>query len=428
MIPTIETDQIESFLEKLITRQAEVSQEITTVVRKVMENVRINGNSALFEYTQQFDGVDISSMGMEIKNAEIESAFASTSKEFIGILCQAAENIRRYHEKGKQQSWLSWEEKGVVLGQRVTPLERVGLYVPGGRAAYPSSLLMAAVPAQVAGVEELIVVSPPDRNGNINPTIMAAAHSLGIDKIFRIGGAQAVGALTFGTETIPKVDKIVGPGNAYVAEAKRQVFGTVDIDMIAGPSEVAILADASANPGYIASDLLAQAEHDPLASSICVTSDRELVDKICIALETQAKTLSREDVFKPALSQWGGILIVHDLNQGIDIINRLAPEHLGLHVEAPWDTIGRIRNAGAVFLGDYSPETVGDYWAGPNHILPTNRTARFSSPLGTEDFVKRSSLIQYSREALHNDANSIITFAEKEGLDGHANAVRQRIR
>jgi histidinol dehydrogenase len=316
----------------------------------------------------------------------------------------------------------------VVLGQRLVPLESVGIYVPGGRAAYPSSLLMAAVPARVAGVSRIVVVSPPDERGRVNSTVLAAAGLLGIEEVYRVGGAQAIAALAFGTETIRPVDKIVGPGNAYVAEAKRQVFGICGIDMIAGPSEVVVLADETADPSFVAADLLAQAEHDPLAASIAVVTDSELADAIAKAVQDQARTLSRKAILEKSLDSWGGILLAENLDRGIDLVNRIAPEHLGLAVREPWEVLGRIRNAGAIFLGHYAPETVGDYWAGPNHILPTGGTARFASPLSTEDFYKKSNVTFYTREALEKSAGFITRIAEREGLDAHAQAVNRRLK
>jgi histidinol dehydrogenase len=426
MIPIIEMAEVQNFIEKYKSRHRQISLKVHSVVREILGSVEQKGDESLYEYSLQFDNADLKQLGLVVPEDEIEEAVRSTPPDFLSILNRSAENIRKYHKKTKQTSWLSWEEDGVILGQRVTPIRRIGIYVPGGQAAYPSSLIMAAVPAQVAEVEEIAIVTPPNRDGKIHPTILSAAHVLGIEEIYRIGGAQAVAALAFGTASVHRVDKIVGPGNSYVAEAKRQVFGLVDIDMIAGPSEVVILADQTAEPAYIASDLLAQAEHDTLASSLCVTSDTGLAEATREAVIKQGTALPRKRIFQSALADWGGILLVENMSRGIELVNELAPEHLELHVANPWEILGGIQNAGAIFLGSYSPETVGDYWAGPNHILPTNRTARFSSPLGTEDFQKKSSLIQYPKEALGKNAQAIITFAEKEGLDGHAQAVRQR--
>lgn len=427
MIQIYKKNQIETFLKKFESRREQISQEVRVTVQEILNKVHREGDKSLFDYTLQYDGVDTTQLDLKVSKEEIKESVQSTPENFLNILRGSAENVRRYHEKGKRTSWLSWEKNGVVLGQQVIPLQRVGIYVPGGRAVYPSSLIMAAVPAQVAEVEEIVVVSPPTRSGKVHPSILSAAYILGIEEIYRIGGAQAVAALAFGTQSIRPVHKIVGPGNLYVAEAKRQVFGICDIDMIAGPSEVIILADNNANPDFVAADLLAQAEHDPSASSVLVTPSSELARKAQQSLQKQGETLSRKEIFETSLKKYGGILLVENLTHGIGLVNTLAPEHLGLHVKNPWEILGEIRNAGAIFLGSFSPETVGDYWAGPNHILPTNRTARFASPLGTEDFMKRSSLILYTKTVLEKEAGSIITFAKMEGLDAHANAVQQRI-
>jgi histidinol dehydrogenase len=426
MIPIYEMDTVKDFLEKLKHRSRESAADIRKAVSEILKTIKKEGDAALVRYTQKWDGCDLERTGLRVSADEIADGASSIPDEIVAILRRSTGNIRRFHEKQKRTSWIDRQEDGVLLGQRFLPLERVGVYVPGGRAVYPSSLLMAAVPAQVAGVKEIVVASPPDEEGNVHPSILAAASVLGIGELYRVGGAQAVAALAFGTQTIRRVDKIAGPGNMFVAEAKRQVFGTVGIDMIAGPSEVAVLADASADPGFIASDLLAQAEHDPAASSILITDSRRLAEEVQKAVLVQAEHLKRKDIFIRALQEWGAILITGNIRQGIDLVNTIAPEHLGLHLTDPWKVLDRIRNAGAIFMGAWSPETVGDYWAGPNHVLPTNQTARFSSPLSTDDFMKSSSLIQYTREALLKDGTAIRTFAEMEGLDGHANAVKQR--
>ena len=428
MISIYKYNEIKDFLKRYDSRRFNTSEEVSAVVRDIIQTVREKGDEALIAFTRQFDHADIEKAGIRVPEDALEAAAQKIPDRFLSILKKSADNIRQFHENEKLSSWIQWREDGVILGQKVTPLERIGIYVPGGRAVYPSSLLMAAVPAQVAGVDEICVVSPPDKEGRIHPSILAAASILGIRHVYKVGGAQAVAALAYGTQKIGPVDKIVGPGNMYVAEAKRQVFGVVDIDMVAGPSEVVILADEAADPDHAASDLLAQAEHDPAASSILITPSAGLAEQIQAAVEKQAKTLKRREILESSLNDFGGILVVKDMNAGVDLVNELAAEHLGLHVKNPWETLAVIRNAGAVFLGSYSPETVGDYWAGPNHILPTNRTARFSSPLGTMDFQKRSSLIQYTKAALSKNAEPIIHFADTEGLDGHANAVKQRIR
>jgi histidinol dehydrogenase len=422
-----EKKEIDQFLIKLENRYQEVSQEVQITVKEILDRIKQTGDEALFEFALKFDKIDLNKYNICLTQTEIESNLKNIPAGFMDILKQSAKNIKCYHEKGKRTSWINWEENGVILGQRIMPLNRVGVYVPGGRAVYPSSLLMAAIPAQVAGVKEIVVVTPPDSEGSIHPSILAAAQVAGIREIYRIGGAQAVAALAFGTDLIPRVDKIVGPGNIYVAEAKRQVFGHVDIDMVAGPSEVVIFADETANPDYVASDILAQAEHDPLASSICVTTSLDLANQIKEAVVKQSKILKRKEILQVSLKLWGGILVASNKTEAIKLVNELAPEHLGLHCDNAWNILEEIQHAGAIFLGHFSPETVGDYWAGPNHILPTNRTARFASPLDTDDFIKKSSLISYSKTAIEKNAKSIITFAETEGLDGHANAVRKRI-
>lgn len=427
MIKILKPDEVKPFLEKYAGRSADTSEDVRQTVAKILANVRKAGDRALVEYTRQLDGVDLSASGFSIPMSEMADATNAISARMMEIIEEAAENIRSFHEKERPQSWLSWEEDGIVLGQRVTPMERVGLYVPGGRAVYPSSLLMTAIPAQVAGVKELVVVSPPDKQGRVHPSILAVVASLGISEVYKIGGAQAIGALAFGTKSIRRVDKIVGPGNLYVAEAKRQVYGIVDIDMIAGPSEVVILADSTANPAFIAADLLAQAEHDPAASAVCVTVDANVAKQVQAEVEKQTAQLKRRSIITESLKNWGGILPAKDMETAVALVNLLAPEHLGLHVRDPWETVKEISHAGAIFLGHHTPETVGDYWAGPNHVLPTNQTARFASPLGTQDFLKHSSLIAYPKAALADNADAITKFAELEGLDAHANAVRQRL-
>lgn len=427
MIKVYKPDETQAFLDRYASRSSDTSEEVRQTVSTILKNVRTAGDRALVEYTKQLDGADLSASGFSIPMSEMADATSTISPQMMEIIEQASENIRAFHEKGLQKSWLSWEEDGAVLGQRVTPIERVGLYIPGGRAVYPSSLLMTAIPAQVAGVQELVVVSPPDKSGKVHPSILATVASLGIGEVYKIGGAQAIGALAYGTKSVRRVDKIVGPGNIYVTEAKRQVYGVVDIDMIAGPSEVVVLADASANPAYVAADLLAQAEHDPAASAICVTTSADLSEQVKGEVIRQAGQLKRQSIIAESLKNWSGILLAEDMDTAIGIVNTLAPEHLGLHVREPWETVREIKHAGAIFLGHYAPETVGDYWAGPNHVLPTNQTARFASPLGTYDFLKFSNLIGYPKEALEESADAIIKFAELEDLDAHANAVRQRL-
>lgn len=420
-------EQIAGFLSRFESRRSSVAEEVERQVAAILTAVKQEGDAALFEYGKRFDGVDYHRFPLQITVEELEQAHRSTDAQLLAVIREARDNIRRFHERGMPQSWLTWEEDGVVLGQRVLPLERVGIYVPGGRAAYPSSLLMGAVPAQTAGVKEIVIVTPCNAQGETNPLILAAAYELGIRQVFRIGGAQAIAALAYGTQSVPRVDKIVGPGNIYVATAKKMLYGQCGIDMVAGPSEVLIIADESADPRFVAADLLAQAEHDPLASAVLVTDSAVLAQRTAEEIERQSAQLSRRAVIEEALAQYGGIILCRSLEECAEISNRLAPEHLGLHVEKPWELLHLIRNAGAVFLGHYSPEAVGDYWAGPNHVLPTNGSARFFSPLRTEDFVKTSSLVAYSQQALRKHGEKIERFAAAEGLDAHAAAVRRRL-
>lgn len=427
MIKIYRNKEIDDFLKRFDSRRLEIVKDVEESVADILANVRDRGDEALFEYALRFDGVDFNKKSLEVSRAELKTAHKEIDENLLNILRQSGENIRRFHQKGAPRSWLTWEEDGVVLGQRVLPLQRVGVYVPGGRAAYPSSLIMGVVPAQVAGVEEIVVVTPCDAEGNVNATILATAYELGVDRVFRIGGAHAVAALAYGTESIPRVEKIVGPGNIYVATAKKLLYGQCGIDMVAGPSEVTIIADDSADPGIIAADLLAQAEHDPLASSILLTNSETLAEKVVVNVAEQVAGLSRQEIIKSSLANYGGIILTHTLEQSIALCNDIAPEHLGLHVRDPWTLMGKIRNAGAIFLGSYAPETVGDYWAGPNHILPTNGSARFFSPLRTDDFVKVSSVISYTKEAIEKNGEKIMVFANAEGLDAHANAIKKRM-
>jgi histidinol dehydrogenase len=392
-------------------------------VLKIIADVRNKGDAAIHRYTERFDGVKLSSL--RVSPEELEQAYEKVSEDFLTALRQAAKNIRSYHEKQKRTSWIDTQTDGTMLGQIIRPLQRVGLYVPGGSAAYPSSVLMNAIPALVAGVKEIVMITPPGREG-INPAVLAAAKELGVSEIYQAGGAQAIAALAYGTETVRPVDKIVGPGNIYVALAKRYVFGLVDIDMIAGPSEIVVLADENANPAYVAADLLSQAEH-VMASSILVTPSKLLAGRVAEEVERQLGLLSPGEIARESISERGAILLVNDLPEGVDVVNRLAPEHLEIMVDEPLSWVGRIGTAGAIFLGAYSSEPVGDYFAGPNHVLPTNGTARFSSPLNVDDFMKKSSLIYYSKEALMRDGEQIITLAEQEGLVAHAAAIRIRL-
>ncbi|HHS13552.1 MAG TPA: histidinol dehydrogenase [bacterium] len=426
MLYLYEKQNVDSFFSRLDAGIDPDSSTIEKNVSDILKNVQTCGDEALCRYAEKFDGV-IMNREMLKSTAEQMKAAEEAFREIEPVLKQAAGRIRRYHERHLPGSWIERENGGSRLGVRIRPLDRVGCYVPGGRAPYPSSLFMTVIPAQVAGVKDIIVVSPPNAGGVVSPAVLNAARILGIERVYCAGGAQAVGALAFGTESIPRVDKVVGPGNAYVTEAKRQVYGRVDIDMLAGPSEVVILADETADPDFVAADLLAQAEHDPRSGSVLVTWSRDLASAVQESVNSQAACLSRLDIIRVSLKERGGILLSRNPQQAEDWVNRLAPEHLGLHVKDPWERLERIDHAGAVFLGSWSPETVGDYWAGPSHVLPTQGTARFASPLGTEDFMKRSSLIFFSRKDLEKDADAIIQLAKMEGLDAHANAVRCRV-
>jgi histidinol dehydrogenase len=418
--------QIDEFLARIDSRRVNISEDVEKRVGEILAQVRERGDDALVEYAKMFDGVDLTVLPIETPIEELQQAHDELPRDLLEIIRESRDNIRRFHEKALPQSWVTLEDDGVILGQRLLPIERVGVYVPGGRAAYPSSLLMGVVPAQVAGVSDIIVATPCDSKGAMNRTILAAAYELGIKRVFRLGGAQAIAALAYGTSSVPRVDKIVGPGNIYVATAKKMLFGQCGIDMVAGPSEVLIIADTSADAEFIAADLLAQAEHDPLASSILVTDSLELAQAVVTEVTRQTALLPRSAIIDQSLKNYGGIALCSSLDRCVDISNKLAPEHLGLHVEQPWDILSRIRNAGAVFLGNFSPEAVGDYWAGPNHVLPTSGSARFFSPLRTEDFLKASSIIAYSREALQKHGKKIERFAVSEGLDAHAAAISRR--
>lgn len=426
MIRIMDTSAITSdnIIKKILDRSQLEIDGVNKSVEAIVRDVRENGDNALLEYTRKFDCVELTSMLVTEK--EIEEAYNSCDKELIEALEEAKENLWNYHVKQLNNSWIDSSKKGIMLGQIYNPVEKVGIYVPGGTAPYPSTVLMNAVPAKVAGVEEIVMVTPPGKNGKISNNILAAAKIAGVDKIFKVGGVQAVAALAFGTESIPKVYKIVGPGNIYVAIAKRIVYGYVDIDMIAGPSEILVIADDMANPEYVAADMLSQAEHDTLASSILVTTSSELANKVKQELQTQMDKLSRKDIIEKSLKGFGAIIVAKDLKEAVKYANRIAPEHLELMVEKPFEMISEIKNAGAIFLGQYSPEPLGDYFAGPNHTLPTSGTAKFYSPLGVDDFVKKSSLIFYDRKALEKSKDKIIKIAESEGLTAHANSIKVR--
>lgn len=409
------------FLKKVEERNRSTNDQVTSVVKDIIENVRINGDAAVREYTIRFDGQAPDCF--EVSQDVLTEAVKMCNPAFVETLRKAAANIRDFHERQKQQSWLNTKENGVILGQRIRGLARVGLYVPGGTAAYPSSVLMNAIPAKIAGVKELIMVTPPQKDGKPNPAIMAAAMIAGVDRVFLMGGAQAVAALAYGTESVPKVDKIVGPGNIFVATAKKLLYGIVDIDMIAGPSEILVLADDSANPKYLAADLMSQAEHDKMASAILVTTSQTLADATVQELARQVQTLSRKEIIEESLRNFGVIIVCDTMDKAVKMANDLAPEHLEVCCQNPLEYIGKLDNAGSVFLGNYSPEPLGDYFAGPNHVLPTSGTARFFSPLSVDSFVKKSSFIYYTDEALRADKDDIIRFANTEGLTAHANSI-----
>jgi histidinol dehydrogenase len=405
-------------------REMEVgTPEQNETVLSIISDVREKGDAALHQYTQKFDRIKLESF--RVPPSDLDKAYENVSEAFLAALRQAAANIRAFHEKQKRTSWVDTQADGTMLGQLVRPLQRVGMYVPGGSAAYPSSVLMTVIPALVAGVKEIVIVTPPHPEG-VNPAVLVAARELGIEEIYQVGGAQAIAALAYGTETIRPVDKIVGPGNIYVALAKRYVFGLVDIDMIAGPSEIVVLADETADPAYVAADLLSQAEH-VMGCSILVTTSESLAEQVSVEVDRQLETLSTRAMASENINERGAILLVNDLLEGVEVVNRLAPEHLEILTDDPLSWVGKIETAGAIFLGSYSSEPVGDYFAGPNHVLPTNGTARFSSPLNVDDFIKKSSLIYYSKAALLQNGEHIITLAEQEGLPAHAQAIRIRL-
>lgn len=411
-------------INQLKARSGEIDRKVTSAVTDILNNVKQNGDDAVREYTLKFDGHMPSKF--EISREEIDSSPDKCDCDFILALYKAADNIRDFHARQKQQSWLEPKQNGVILGQRIRGLKRVGVYVPGGTAAYPSSVLMNVIPAKIAGVKEIVMVTPPQKDGTANPDILAAAKIAGVDRVFLMGGAQAVAALAYGTQSVPKVDKIVGPGNIFVATAKKLLYGTVDIDMIAGPSEILIVADKSANPKFLAADLMSQAEHDKMASAILLTTSEETANETAKELSRQMQTLERRDIIEQSLNDFGAIIVCKDISEAVDFANELAPEHLELAVENPMEYIGRVDNAGSVFLGHYSPEPLGDYFAGPNHVLPTSGTARFFSPLSVDSFIKKSSFIYYTEPALSEAKDDIIKLAETEGLTAHANSIKVR--
>ena len=426
-IVKLNEDSKKNILEDLLKRSPNNYDQYADSVNEILSNVKENGDKAIFDYTKKFDGADINAENILVTKEEIEEAYDSLeNKELVDIIRKSLNNIKVYHEKQKQYSWFDSKPDGSLLGQKVTPIARVGVYVPGGKAAYPSSVLMNVIPAKVAGVEEIVMVTPPGKDGQVNPNTLIAANEAGVDKIYKVGGAQAIGALAYGTESIKKVDKIVGPGNIFVALAKKAVFGFVSIDSIAGPSEILVLADETANPKYVAADLLSQAEHDELASAILVTTSEELANEVSKWVDKFVKELSRTEIMEKSLENYGYILVAETMDDAIDAANEIASEHLEILTKNPFDTMTRVKNAGAMFLGEYSSEPLGDYFAGPNHVLPTNGTAKFFSPLSVDDFIKKSSIISFSREALEPMSQNIQKFAKAEGLTAHANSIKVR--
>lgn len=427
----LDITRADGFAERMLinqikSRSGETDRKVSAAVSEIIYAVRMGGDEAVREYTEKFDGAVPEKT--EIGREEMETALKNSSSDFVYALHKAAENIRDFHERQKQQSWFNTFENGTMVGQRIRGLERVGVYVPGGTAAYPSSVLMNVIPAKIAGVKEIIMVTPPGKDGKPNQNILAAAAVAGVERIFLIGGAQAIAALAYGTESVPRVDKIVGPGNIFVATAKKLLFGVVDIDMVAGPSEILIIADETAEPQFLAADLMSQAEHDVLASAILLTTSQRIAEETIEELNRQMQALSRKDIIEKSLTDYGAVIVCNNLSQAIDFANELAPEHLELCVKNPVEYIGRVDNAGSVFLGNYSPESVGDYYAGPNHVLPTGGTARFFSPLSVDSFIKKSSFIYYTSSALDSAKDNIITLADAEGLTAHANAVAVRFK
>lgn len=425
-IVTLNEETKQDILSNLLKRSPNQYTAYADRVQDILDAVQEKGDEALLEYTAKFDGASLTADEMKVTEEEIQEAYSLVDEKLVEIIRKSLHNIRTYHEKQRQNSWFDSTPDGTMLGQKVTALEKVGVYVPGGKAAYPSSVLMNIVPAHVAGVDRIIMVTPPGKDGKVNPTTLVAAHEAGATDVYKVGGAQAIGALAFGTNTIPKVDKIVGPGNIYVALAKKAVYGHVSIDSIAGPSEILVLADETANPRFVAADLLSQAEHDELASAILVTTSRALAEKVSAQVEEFVAELSRTEIMQKSLDNYGYILIADSMEEAIAVTNDIASEHLELVTKNPFEVMTKIRNAGAIFIGEYSSEPLGDYFAGPNHVLPTNGTAKFFSPLSVDDFVKKSSIIYYSKEALEPIHQDIIDFATAEQLTAHANSIKVR--
>ncbi len=421
------TDETKNnILEDLLKRSPNSYGKFEAAVNDILLNVRTNKDEALFKYTKDFDKADINASNIVVTKEEIEEAYTKVDPALVDVIRKSLRNIKEYNEKQKQYSWFDSKPDGTILGQKVTPLARAGVYVPGGKAAYPSSVLMNVVPAKVAGVEQIIMCTPPDHEGKVYPTTLVAANEAGVDVVYKAGGAQAIAAMAYGTESIPKVDKICGPGNIYVALAKKAVFGYVSIDSVAGPSEILVIADETANPRYVAADLLSQAEHDEMASAILITTSSELANKVSAEIDGFLKELSRSEIISKSLDNYGYILLVDDINEAVSVANDIASEHLEIVTKDPFNVMTKIKNAGAIFLGEYSSEPLGDYFAGPNHVLPTNGTAKFFSALSVDDFIKKSSIISYSREALEAIHNDIENFASAEHLTAHANSIKVR--
>ena len=419
-------DTKKDILENLLKRSPNSYGKFEASVAAILADVKEKGDEAVFDYTKRFDGADINAGNIVVTKEEIDEAYSLVDKQLVEVIRKALVNIREYHAKQKQYSWFDSTPNGTILGQKVTPLNRVGVYVPGGKAAYPSSVLMDIIPAKVAGVSQIIMTTPPGKDGRVNPGTLVAANEAGVDVIYKVGGAQAIAAMAYGTDSIRKVDKIVGPGNIYVALAKKAVYGHVSIDSIAGPSEILVIADETANPRYVAADLLSQAEHDEMASAILITTSEELADKVSKEIDGFVAELSRSEIISKSLENYGYILIAKDIDEAVETANEIASEHLEIVTKDPFTVMTKIRNAGAIFLGEYSSEPLGDYFAGPNHVLPTNGTAKFFSPLGVDDFIKKSSIISYSREALEPIHEDIIKFANAERLTAHANSIKVR--
>lgn len=428
MIPVIRynTPDGEKIVKQILSRSQIENKNVQEIVDSILANVKENGDKAIFEYTEKFDKIKITPETLKVTDEEIKYAYSQVKPELIEVIKKSAARIKAFHEKQKRNSWFEPDEKGEIMGQIIRPLERVGVYVPGGKAAYPSSVLMNVMPAHVAGVKNIYMTTPAQKDGSVYPTTIVAAKEAGVDEIFKIGGAQAIAAIAFGTESVPKVDKICGPGNIFVVLAKKSVYGYVNIDSVAGPSEILVLADESANPVYTAADLLSQAEHDEMASAILVTTSEKLAYEVQMEVEKQTAVLERKDIINKSIENYGAVIVTDTIEEACAISNGIAPEHMEVCTQSPFEVLPLIKNAGAIFLGHYTPEPLGDYMAGPNHVLPTGGTARFFSPLSVDDFIKKSSLISFSKEALLNLSDDIIAFANAEGLTAHANAVRVR--